>query len=139
MTGYSVLDTTTDPLTRPIAGQLPYEMFQSMVESDYGDRIDVQLVIERFVLNAGSIRKSRDGMHHAIQTIGVLEFLARQHGWPKPEYQLPADVMRLVDNASLRSLGWYARGQEHANDSLRHLAVWSLKQGRLTRKDLHPA
>lgn len=138
MTGYAVLDTTNEGTARPIAGQKPYAVFQSMVESDYGDRIDVQLVIERFVLNAGSIRKSRDGMHDAIQTIGVLEFLGREHGWPEPVFQLPADVMRLVDNAALRNLGWYARGQEHANDALRHLAVWSLKQGRIGRKDLHP-
>ena len=109
-----------------------------MVWETYRDRIDVQLVIERFVLNTGSMKKSRDGIHHAIQTIGVLEFIRRTQGWPEPMYQLPADVMRIIDNKVLRSLGWFARGLEHGNDALRHAAVWSLKQGRLTRKDLHP-
>lgn len=110
--------------------------FQSMVAAEYGDRHDIQLVIERFTLNAGSMRKSREGMHHAIETIGVLRFLAMQEGWPDPEFQLPADVMRIVDNEALRSLGWYARSQGHANDALRHLAVWALKSGRISRKDL---
>ena len=136
-TGFAHLDTTDDASVAPVAGQLGYEQFQMMVADNYADD-EVQMVIERFVLNAGSIRKSREGMHHAIQTIGVLEFLARQNDWPKPKYQLPADVMRMVDNKSLRALGWYARGQEHANDALRHIAVWSLKQGRIRRKDLHP-
>lgn len=135
MTGYAVLDTTEEV---PTADQAEFKVFQHRVAEQFGDRIDVQLVIERFVLNAGSIRKSREGMHDAIQTIGVLEFLARENGWPTPVYQLPADVMRMVDNAALRNLGWYARGKGHANDALRHLAVWSLKQGRISRKDIHP-
>lgn len=139
MTGYAVADTTNDPLTVPIRGQLPAEQFQSMVDADYSDRIDIQLVIEKFVINAGSVRKSRAGMHDAIETIGVLKYLARKAGWPEPLYQLPADVMRLVDNAALRNLGWFARGQEHANDALRHLVTWSIKENRLGRKELHPA
>ena len=138
MTGWASLDTKDDPLTPPKVGQLPWEDFQTMVWDQYQDRIDVQLVIERFVLNTGSMKKSRDGIHHAIQTIGVLEFIRRTRGWPTATYQLPADVMRIVDNKVLRSLGWFARGLEHGNDALRHATVWSLKQGRLTRKDLHP-
>ena len=136
MTGYATLDTTEEV---PTSNQLPYDLFQERIFEAYNGRIDVQLVIERFVINAGSMKKSREGMHHAIQTIGLLEFLARHNGWPTPLYQLPADVMRLVDNKSLRHLGWYARGMEHANDALRHLAVWSLKQGRISRKDIHPS
>lgn len=136
MTGYAILDTTEE---MPTANQLPYALFQERITEQLDGRIDVQLVIERFVINAGSLKKSREGMHHAIETIGVLEFLARRNDWPTPKYQLPADVMRIVDNKSLRNLGWYARGQEHANDALRHLAVWSLKQGRITRKDIHPS
>ncbi len=138
MTGWALLDTKADPLEPPEVGQMPWTDFQDWVWATLGDRIDVQLVIERFVLNSGSMKKSRDGIHHAIQTIGVVEFIARQLGWPEPKYQLPADVMRIVDNRVLRSLGWFARGQEHGNDALRHAVVWALKAGRLSRKDLHP-
>lgn len=133
------METADDPLAPPEVGQLPWTEFQDWVWTTMGERTDVQLVIERFVLNSGTMKKSRDGIHHAIQTIGVMEFVARQSGWPAPTYQLPADVMRLVDNKVLRSLGWFARGQEHGNDALRHAVVWALKAGRLTRKDLHPA
>ena len=136
-TGWSMLDTDATELW-PIAGQLPYAQFQDWVAEELSGRQDVQPVIERFTINAGSMKKSRAGMHDAIETIGVLRFLGRQVGWHEPLWQMPADVMRIVDDGVLRSLGWHRRGQGHANDSLRHLAVWALKTGRISRKDMHP-
>jgi hypothetical protein len=136
MTGWSMLDSSAETLDIT-AGQMPHPRFQTWAYESFADE-QVQLVIERFTINAGSMKKSREGMHDAIETIGVLKFAAQQHQWPIPQWQMPADVMRLIDDEVLKHLGWHHRGQGHANDSLRHLAVWAIKAGKIGRKDMHP-
>jgi hypothetical protein len=87
------------------------------------------VVCEDFIISAGTLRKGQDGSKMALETIGVLRYLARVHG-KAFTLQAPADARTFdQDWSKLKKLGWYTPGPDHARSASRHLLVACLKLG----------
>jgi hypothetical protein len=90
------------------------------------DGVDVLVGCERFVQSSGPGAPVRTTQPVPLQVIGVVETLARLHGWLF-RLQAPADAKALVNDATLRALGLWATGRDverhdanDANDATRH-------------------
>lgn len=127
-TGWCLWD---DEAPAPLAAEdQPYDFLRKahlLLQRDDADRSTV--VCERFVITAATAKKSQQP--DALHQIGALGYLARYEAGLDVHFQNPADVMRLATDERLRKLGWYVPGKGHANDALRHLAVWCAKSGRI--------
>lgn len=123
-TGYAY--TTLDEMSRGIAphyGQLPPQEFCEWLESvlgSWGERAVV--VVEKFTISARTLKVSRGGSYDAIEVMGVCRYLSLRDYGKDIVVQQPSEVMALFPDAWLRERGWYAKGQGHANDALRHMA-----------------
>lgn len=84
------------------------------------------IVMESFVLHQSVLKKSRQGVHDAIETIGVFRAVASALGIPFVE-QSPAQGKR-ISNDLLKEHGVYVVGLEHARDAARHLALYEMKE-----------
>lgn len=93
------------------------------------DARDALLVVERFTITAATAKKSQQP--EALYQIGTLKYLAERLAGLSLNFQSPAEVMRLVTDQRLKSLGWYVPGREHSNDSLRHLVTFLAKRGEI--------
>lgn len=119
-TGHS--HTLTDGIN-PIAGQLPPQEFCRWAEEmtgRYGRELTI--ICEKFTISQRTLKVSRGGSYDALEVIGVLRYLSKRDCGRDLEMQQPAEVMAMFPDAWLRERGWYIPGQQHANDSLRHLA-----------------
>jgi len=87
------------------------------------------LIVERFTITAATAKKSQQP--EALEIIGTLKYLAKFYAKLTPNFQSPADVMRLVTDQRLKALGWYRPGIPHGMDSLRHLAAALARRGEL--------
>lgn len=88
------------------------------------------VVYERFVIMASSLRKSRAGMHDALNLIGWVEHEGLMGRW-QVESQLPVQG-KAVPNDTLKELGLYWPGHVHYNDAARHYTIWAARKGKLT-------
>lgn len=86
--------------------------------------VDVLVGCERFVVTDQTAKRSAQPV--PLQVIGVVEQLARIHGWTF-RLQSPSDVKSFVNNTMLREVGLWATGRDveqhdanDANDALRH-------------------
>ena len=84
------------------------------------------IVMESFILHPSVLKKSRQGVHDAIETIGVFRAVASAMGIAFVE-QPPANGKR-IGNDTLREVGLYVVGLEHARDAARHLALYEMKE-----------
>ena len=115
------------------AGQLPpYEFCQMAHKKADSLRGNLSIVCERFTITARTLKVSRGGSYDALEVIGVLRYMSLGYCGRDLTFQQPADVMKLFDDERLRRLGWYQKGQGHANDSIRHLAYFLARAGKLT-------
>jgi hypothetical protein len=87
---------------------------------------DVLVGCERFVQSSGPGAPVRTFQPVPLQVIGVVETLARLHGWLF-RLQSPGDAKALVNNDTLRRLGLWTsatdverRDADDANDATRH-------------------
>lgn len=127
-TGYSVANTDTGELL--IAGQRNPFDFQEWLHFQ-ADRLGTELTIvcERFTITQRTLKVSRGGSYDALEVIGTLRYFSLLRGGRDLAFQQPAEVMQLVSDARLKAMGWYQKALPHANDSLRHLAVWLAHRG----------
>lgn len=110
----------------PTAGQLEFEDFIDFFE-DWVVPPDV-IVAERFTINQQTIRHSQQTT--ALEVIGYLRACAHRDKIPFV-LQTPADAKRFATDARLDTLGWTQRPKaqhDHANDALRHLMLYLVKQ-----------
>jgi len=84
------------------------------------------IVMESFILHASVLKKSRQGVHDAIETIGAWRTYCEFTGTPFIE-QSPAQGKR-ISNDTLREVGLYVVRLEHARDAARHLALYEMKE-----------
>ena len=84
------------------------------------------IVIESFILHPSVLKKSRLGVHQAIETIGVFRAVASAMSIAFVE-QPPAHGKR-VTNDMLKEHGVYVKSLEHARDAARHLALYEMKE-----------
>lgn len=122
------------------AGQDEFEAFTDVVdgwcacnsrESTRRTAPDV-IVAERFTINQQTIRHSQQTT--ALEVIGFLRYVAHREGVPFV-LQTPADAKRFAQvgsskDARLDKLGWTKKPKvqwDHANDALRHLCLYLVK------------
>lgn len=82
---------------------------------------DSHLIIERYTIGERTVKFSRQS--DALEITGLLRFEAQRHNIAEKR-QLPRDAMRMWTDERLRAFGWWARGEEHARDALRHLGLF---------------
>lgn len=108
-------------------GEASFEEFEDMAYnwlwSEYRRGVSVTVVCERFVIMPGTMTKSRSEVNWSIETIGLLRFLCRRWGHEFVT-QGVGDAKGLATNDLLRRIGWWARGEDHGRDALRHLVLW---------------
>lgn len=87
------------------------------------------VVIERFIITSSTTKKSREGMHHALNLIGLITHLARHNG-VRIVLQTPAEGKRIT-KTHLEEKALWAPGMQHSQDAARHLYLHLLKEGKL--------
>lgn len=95
----------------------------------YGDKA-LEVVCERFVINAQTVRNSQAPF--SLEQIGMLKLIMLDYD-AEPEkinMQSPADAKSMFDNKKLKILGyWHVGGGGHALDAIRHAILYLVKTG----------
>jgi hypothetical protein len=91
------------------------------------DNVAVEVVCEKFQIGPSTLSKARDA-HWAMKQIGILEYWCETRGHTFT-LQTPSEAKSFATDAKLKTLGWYTPTKGgHANDALRHLLVYMVKQ-----------
>lgn len=92
------------------------------------------LIIERYTIGERTVKFSRQS--DALEITGLLKAVSLENG-VLPVLQQPRDAKRLFTDDRLRQMGWWAKGEEHARDALRHLGFYCARKRliRLTSTD----
>lgn len=116
MTGFATLVDGTFQ-----SGQVEFMQFLTNVELFIDLRTEV--VSERFVISAGTVRKGRGDVNWSIESIGALRFMCQKQA-AKFELQNANDAMSFAFDDRLRTIGWWNPGKGHANDAARHMLLY---------------
>jgi len=112
----------------------PYEIIE-WVEANV--RTADLVVCESFTIGQGTLKKSREGSNTAIETIGVIRWLAYRAGVGF-RLQSPAEAKGFSTNFKLRAVGWYDGIPEHARDAARHLLLACVREGLVPAESVIP-
>ena len=90
----------------------------------------IDVVYERFVINAQTVRNSQ--APYSIEQIGIVKYVCNVSGIPEENIyiQNPADAKKMFSNVAIRNLGyWHKGGEGHALDAIRHGLLRCVKIG----------
>ncbi len=93
-------------------------------------RLELDVVCERFVINAQTVRNSQ--APYSLEVIGIVKQCLLDSGRPMDDiyFQAPADAMSMFDNKKLKKLEyWHVGGAGHALDAIRHALLRCIKLG----------
>lgn len=93
-------------------------------------RQHIDVVCERFIINAQTVRNSQ--APYSLEVIGIVKQCLKDSGRPMDDiyFQSPADAKAMFDNEKLKKLGYWHRGGEgHALDAIRHALLRLVKIG----------
>jgi hypothetical protein len=93
-------------------------------------RQHVDIVCERFIINAQTVRNSQ--APYSLEVIGIVKQCLKDNGRPMDDiyFQAPADAMSMFDNKKLKKLDyWHVGGGGHALDAIRHALLRLVKTG----------
>jgi len=93
-------------------------------------RHHVDVVCERFIINAQTVRNSQAPF--SLEVIGIVKQCLYDNGRPIDDvyFQAPADAMSMFDNKKLKKLEyWHVGGGGHALDAIRHGLLRLVKTG----------
>lgn len=93
-------------------------------------RHNVDVVCERFVINAQTVRNSQ--APYSLEVIGIVKQCLHDNGKAMDDiyFQAPADAMTMFDNKKLKKLEyWHVGGAGHALDAIRHALLRLVKMG----------
>lgn len=91
---------------------------------------DLEIVCERFTINAQTVKNSQ--APYSLEQIGILKQCLMDAGRPADDiyFQSPADAKAMFPNEALKKLGYWHRGGEgHALDAIRHGLLRLIKSG----------
>lgn len=91
--------------------------------------------IEFFTINQATVRKTV--VYDSLYLIGYLRFMSYSAGFPIG-FTKPADVMSSFDDAALKRVEWFQKGQGHANDAARHLSHYCTRNRLVEAKHYLP-
>lgn len=89
----------------------------SVIELQVSTHVDALVACERYVITTRTARLTQQPA--ALEFIGVLKNLCADHDTPIV-LQLKSDASRIARDSVLKRIGWFQRGQDHANDAARH-------------------
>lgn len=104
--------------------------FENLIQTSRGLGAEPEVVYERFVINAQTVRNSQ--APYSLEQIGILKYLCHQNGISPDKIfvQNPADAKKMFSNVALRKLGyWHTGGEGHALDAMRHGLIRCVKVG----------
>lgn len=117
-----------------MAGEYQPDEFASplrgLISSAQAESIPVEIVCERFTINAQTVRNSQ--APYSLEQIGVLKQIMRDAGISDSllKFQSPADAKRMFTNEGIKKLGyWHKGGAGHALDAIRHGLLYLAKNG----------
>lgn len=93
-------------------------------------RYHVDVVCERFIINAQTVRNSQ--APYSLEVIGIVKQCLKDNNRPMDDifFQAPADAMTMFDNKKLKKLEyWHVGGGGHALDAIRHALLRLVKIG----------
>jgi hypothetical protein len=93
-------------------------------------RQHVDVVCERFIINAQTVRNSQ--APYSLEVIGIVKQCLKDNGRAMDDiyFQSPADAMTMFDNKKLKKLEyWHVGGGGHALDAIRHALLRLVKSG----------
>lgn len=93
-------------------------------------RHSVDVVCERFVINAQTVRNSQ--APYSLEVIGIVKQCLHDNGKAMDDifFQPPANAMAMFDNKKLKKLEyWHRGGKGHALDAIRHALVRLVAKG----------
>lgn len=99
-------------------------------EALQGVQGDLEVVCERFTINAQTVKNSQAPF--SLEQIGILKQCLLDVGRPADDiyFQSPADAKAMFPNEALKKLGYWHRGGEgHALDAIRHGLLRLVKSG----------
>lgn len=91
---------------------------------------DVEVVCERFTINAQTVRNSQ--APYSLEQIGILKQCMLDIGRPADDIymQKPSDAKAMFPNEALKDLEyWHKGGEGHALDAIRHALLRFVKTG----------
>ncbi len=95
---------------------------------------DVEVILERFIINAGTATKTQAPW--SLEVIGIVKYLTRRLSCGEAIMQNQSSAFSLVDNAMLKRAGfWYRGGGGHANAAFKH-ALYRLVQTGLKDREI---
>lgn len=103
---------------------------RELLNSAAAEGIPVEIVCERFTINAQTVRNSQ--APYSLEQIGVLKQIMRDAGISDSllKFQSPADAKRMFTNEGIKKLGyWHKGGAGHALDAIRHGLLYLAKNG----------
>lgn len=92
--------------------------------------VALQVVCERFVINAQTVRNSQAPF--SLEQIGILKQIMLDLGMDPDSiiFQSPSDAKGMFDNTKLKKLEyWHKGGEGHALDAIRHGLLRCVKLG----------
>jgi hypothetical protein len=110
------------------SAELDEAEYAPQIRVELADHPDLEIVCERFIINAQTAKKSQSGW--SLELIGVLKQCLRDVGRPVEDikFQNPSDAMNMFPNPALKKLGyWHRGGAGHALDSMRHGLLYLVK------------
>lgn len=93
-------------------------------------RQHIDVVCERFIINAQTVRNSQ--APYSLEVIGIVKQCLKDNGRAMDDifFQAPADAMGMFTNEKLKKLGyWHRGGAGHALDAIRHALLKLVKSG----------
>jgi hypothetical protein len=90
----------------------------------------IQVVCERFIINAQTVRNSQ--APYSLEQIGILKQTMLDEGLDPDSifFQSPSDAKGMFDNTKLKKLEyWHRSGEGHALDAIRHGLLRCVKLG----------
>lgn len=93
-------------------------------------RHHLDIVCERFVINAQTVRNSQ--APYSLEVIGILKQCMKDNGRQMDDifFQAPSEAMGMFTNEKLKKLEyWHRGGKGHALDAIRHALLKLVKTG----------
>jgi len=127
------LDTGEEPYLVMSGEYQPNEFAEpvrSLISEAIAEGVPVEIVCERFTINAQTVRNSQ--APYSLEQIGVLKQIMRDAGLNENslKFQSPADAKRMFTNDALKKLDyWHRGGGGHALDAIRHGLLYLANNG----------
>ena len=112
------------------AGEYQQEEYAEPIRKTLKEHPDVEIVCERFTINAQTVKNSQ--APYSLEQIGILKQCMIDVGRPTDDiyFQSPSDAKGMFDNPKLKKLEyWHKGGEGHALDAIRHGLLRLVKIG----------